>query len=378
MSVTHSCIQPANGESINSFIFRLLLIHGCQDFSGVINYAGWRVNPFMPEDYRFLLRDIDILTLVNIYEMTHETDYLFAYKRSNLTSLSSFIKPFTLYETFFSRKKDGTHDKETHLIRYCSLCINDQISKTGFSYFKRDWNYAIYCNLHKINLHVLLNSDNKTAEVEIKRLYIGDFSSPNRFTTEKDFLKQKKEQSFDFRIAPCARLMIAMCALKNKRIKPNIDYYDGYEFLKPEEILFLYNYLLASSCEHSLSEIYDDLMLFDFDLFVGFLNRTCKITPALYKMNGAFIHDKYLLKVRKKSCSNCTTYSCPNNSEHVDTYLPEITHCLSCSIPENNDFYNTIDSFSRCLKCSDYHNKLKRKIHFNNRTMAKRESAQRM
>lgn len=108
-------------------------------------------------------------------------------------------------------------------------------------------------------------------------------------------------------------------------------------------------------------------MLFDFYLFVKFLDRTCEIIPALYQMNGISIQDKCLLKIQNKSCSNCTTYSCPNNSEHVDTYLPEITHCLSCSIPENNDFYNTIDSFFRCLKCSDYHNKLKRKIHINNK-----------
>ena len=348
-----------NGESINSFLFRTLVINGCRDFSGVIHNGGWRLNPFMPDGYQYLLRDIEISKLVSLYEKTYGSDYLFDYMAFQLTSKESMSRPFTLYQTFFSREKDGTHDKKINLIKYCPTCINEQILNSGFSYFKSEWNDSIYCEVHNSNIYAISNTtNNKFLLKEINYVLTANPPKSKQIVTESKIINK----DFSFRIAPCARLIITFYAIKNNKIKPNLNYYQSVESLNKQEFKFFYNYLIAHHCFHSLSDTYDQLMVSDFRNFFYYLNDLCEIVNAEYKINSIHIPNKFLLKAKKKLCSDCTTYTCPNNSKHSMKYIQEITHCLSCSLPKDTNFYKSIDSFSICKKCSKYYEKLKFKF----------------
>lgn len=362
MLLPYFCIQPMDDELINSFIFRILLFNSCQNFTGIIHNEGWRVNPFMPCGYEYLLRDIHISKLVYLYENAHEYDYLFDYMRLNLTSKESFSKPFTLYQTFFSRKKDGKHDKQISLVKYCPECIKEQIKNKGFSYFKVEWSNSNYCEKHGCDIYTIDNKRDKFLFQELSNILSGNFTKSKQIITAHKSNITNKVKDFTFRVAPCARLIITFYAVKHNKIKPGLSYYQGIDSLNNEEFQFFYNYLIAHYCFHSLSDCYDQLMVSDFKNFFHYLNDLCEIVEAEYKINSVPIPNKFLLKAKQKLCSDCTTYTCPNNSKYSLKYSQEITHCLSCSLPLDLNFYKNIDSFSICKKCSKFYQKLQLKL----------------
>lgn len=173
-------------ESVQSFILRTLFRNGALDFSTICENCRWGLCPSVPFEYVHLLSQIDIKKLQKLYKSTNP---VIRDNYGNIIGKQFFQKynfrltlPFK--STFFpSKKKMGCGPKT--LIRYCRHCIKEQVKERGFHYFKYQWLYQHYCEVHNYPLEVLNNSATKTAIQNISDLsFLPSWMDDDKYDTD--------------------------------------------------------------------------------------------------------------------------------------------------------------------------------------------------
>ncbi|EPQ7202593.1 hypothetical protein ACUV0Z_003897 [Providencia stuartii] len=136
-----SGICPQSDESLQSFIHRMMLRVGWSDFTTLITHGGWGSNPSVPYEVKQEFDAFDASILLDLFENQY-------YANKNYSLFDGRFSHISLFqETFFPHKKKTFCGSRVPL-RFCRACIETQLHERGFSYFKLDWLYEAFCEIH--------------------------------------------------------------------------------------------------------------------------------------------------------------------------------------------------------------------------------------
>ncbi|EUM20867.1 TniQ family protein [Enterobacter sp. BIDMC 26] len=131
-------------ETLHSFIFRVCLVNGMEQFSDVIGHnARWRKTIHLNKN------------IANFFKCYNDHDFLFLIRNSwqaskNTHMFSDPTKYLTDLKNLYAKgPRKGGIDKAPH-IKYCMDCIIDSIKENGYGYFKSSWHheYSEKCVTH--------------------------------------------------------------------------------------------------------------------------------------------------------------------------------------------------------------------------------------
>ena len=153
------------GEVLQSWIYRCLLVNGVTDFSSVINTKGnWILSPYFP------LEHLDLFTFSSDQELFD----LFVQSSMGLRDPMS-ISPWAYaseIKKYFRRESKYMLKGGSVPITYCTLCIRESLAHIGFGYIKSKWLFGDRCEIHNTKLFSL-NSKSRADTL----LQLGDILS---------------------------------------------------------------------------------------------------------------------------------------------------------------------------------------------------------
>lgn len=309
---------PALGESLQSFIFRVLCRNGHNDFSTVLTHGGWGNKPSVPlyaqKEFevfssRELLRVFETST---IYDKRHS---IFDCHFEHLFPLEKYSTRYNhgrgnLFREAFYPKAEKHYAGRSMIVRYCVDCIRLQIRQNGFAFFKKDWDYQVKCDIHSKPLRVLchtLSLPNVVAAV--KQVLKGELPEQSHELREHVFDSVEKVNLVSrciIKLAPCAKTAIinyltTRCKFYPKGYTELVDY--GF-FTEQGKIIFA-KWRLRQKLELRLEEFYEAAMEQDYDATMAFLNQRMDLIRVRYVDDTIQSDTRWLLKSKVIDCSAC-------------------------------------------------------------------------
>ncbi|WP_434526370.1 hypothetical protein [Photorhabdus asymbiotica] len=305
MSKRQNGFGPALGESLQSFIFRVLDRNGFGDFSTIVTGGGWGDKPSVPYYARSEFEVIDPNGLFRLYvKNTKRSHTCFS---SPLPLTPSFI------ETFYPEQQKSYSGQHIQ-IRYCQDCTEKQLYELGYAYFKVDWLNAVNCSVHSCQLYVVSHGLSRGETIKsIKDILIGKGALVEK--TDLKIAVVEPSPSFsevDLFFATCAKEAIFDCIFFDEKLCP-----DDYTDLIPIGLLRQENSYHPTwgarrrSLLRNIECYYELAIERSYIQIMSYISSTMLVesvpTPcASFKSSG-----KFLLKVTSKSCTDCNSLSCP-------------------------------------------------------------------
>ncbi|EAS6659860.1 hypothetical protein EBG81_19560, partial [Salmonella enterica] len=131
-------------ETLHSFIFRICLINGEEQFSDVTNHnVQWLKNLQLNVrtiKYFAGYSDLDLLILMRNSWQAIKSTTIFDNPVEYMSEINTLLRKQPL-------ARRGTHN---YPLKYCIDCIRESIKNIGFGYFKSSWHYELagYCFIH--------------------------------------------------------------------------------------------------------------------------------------------------------------------------------------------------------------------------------------
>lgn len=137
---------PQINEFLNGYIFRVLMAIGFRDLSTVVaQYGGWKPNPLIPyyahDQFEHLKSNSKLLIKTKLVKRNIENRVF-----CNLVNHRHDIS-----NLFYSQSKFKFPGRVIP-IRFCPICIEEQIYEKGYSFFKHEWNFYDNCFKHGASL----------------------------------------------------------------------------------------------------------------------------------------------------------------------------------------------------------------------------------
>ncbi|WP_025628020.1 MULTISPECIES: hypothetical protein [Vibrio] len=298
MSKRINSFAPALGESLQSFIFRVLYRAGYSDFSTIVTGSGWGDKPRVPYHARSEFEVIDPEVLFKLYE------------KCTKVNQTCFSSPFYLIHSFrdtFYPEKQKNYSGQHVQIRYCQDCIEKQLYELGYAYFKAEWLNAGNCLVHSCQLSIVSHGLSRGETIKtIKEILIGK-GALERKTDSKIVVEPYTPFSeVDLFFATCAKEAIFNYIFFDEELCP-----DDYTYLIPTGLLRQENsHHLTWEARRltllrNLECYYEMAIEKSYTQMMSYISNTMLVESIFIKGSS-----KFQLKVAAESCDDCSRIGC--------------------------------------------------------------------
>ncbi|HBC3979786.1 TPA: hypothetical protein KD888_000856 [Vibrio parahaemolyticus] len=305
MSKRQNGFDPALGESLQSFIFRVLDRNGCSDFSTIVTGGGWGDKPSVPYHARSEFEVIDPNGLFRLYEKST--------KRGHTCFSSPLLLTHSFIKTFYPEQQKNYSGQHIQ-IRYCQECIEKQLYELGFSYFKVDWLNSGNCSVHSCQLCVVSHGLSRGETIKaIKDILTGKGALVKKTNSKIAVVDPSRPYSeANLFFATCAKEAIFDYIFFDEKLCPD-DYTDliSTGLLRQENSYHPTWGARRRSLLRNIECYYELAIERSYIQIMSYISSAMLVesvpTPcASLKSSG-----KFLLKVTSKSCADCNSLSCP-------------------------------------------------------------------
>lgn len=281
-------------ESVQSWIFRSIIVSGGSDFSSVIGSNGmWRDKPYFPTTCKVesaYFKDQELLEFVRNSGLVRKTAGRFDDPVDYLHKLKEI---FSGYSVFNKSKGEIS-------IGYCSRCISDSIFEYGFGYLKSCWLYENKCQYHNEELKFIGASSRRLSVSSLKDVLSAKDINLKMKLSDVQLLDFFDATSMpEFHVMPCLLYDFYRWATR-PGLSPRLDlslflsagfYYSGGR-RKPVPDEFL----------HHKYEMFETKYPQEFESF--FSNRA-EVIEYRFGFNQVGSLTERLAKTKGKNCSKC-------------------------------------------------------------------------
>jgi hypothetical protein len=313
MNKKRTGLGPALGESLHSFIFRVLNRTGHCDFSTVLTAGGWGSKPSVPLSASKEFEGFNSHELLRVFEESTSSELMNSIFRSHFENLvpshKNKIRGLLLFRDVFCPVKKKHYAGTPTIVRYCIDCISHQIEINGFAFFKTNWNKNIRCEIHSKSLHgfgwgLALNSLVKA----VKQVLKGETPSQSRKLTQYDDLEVDRPKLTPTRLkfAPCAKKTLINELIAKGEYYPNnyteqIDY--GVLTSLGKRILSKWRFRDYMTSHHN--SVIEEAIEQNYDAIMECLINKMKLVKVKYIDEVVQSDDRWLLKNKDIACSRC-------------------------------------------------------------------------
>lgn len=300
---------PQFDESLHSFILRALLRTGNNDLSGVVSKSGgWVLRPEAPRRIKEELSNLDKVKLLKLYEL-HYTIF---------NSVSLFDNPFQhLYEGggigqrhmsyygVFHSNRSQTMKTSSFPIKYCRHCIQYQIWKYGFAYFKSEWNIKNRCSIHMTGLSLVEPNLKESPYEYMGKILQGRSLIPSSVASGRCLTPDLRALD-DARFAPCLKNEVLAFSLSKFDSFPS-GYTDTVDFglLSFKEKLALSKLSFKEELYSSPEPFYEAQIEQNYSEILPFLVERALVIDITYIDEYVASDKRSLLKSKVSDCSKC-------------------------------------------------------------------------
>lgn len=308
MSKRQNGFGPAFGESLQSFIFRVLFRAGYSDFSTIVTGGGWGDKPRVPYHARSEFEIIDPEELFRLYEKN---------TKGNQTCFSS---PSSLKHSFietFYPEKQKSYSGQHIQIRYCQNCIEKQLYELGYAYFKAVWLNLGNCSVHSCQLSIMSYGLSRGETIKtIKEILTGKGALERKTGSEVAVVEPYPPFSeVDLFFATCAKEAIFDYIFFDEELCP-----DDYTDLIPTGLLRQENShhptwgARRASLLRDIECYYEQAIEKSYLQMMSYISNTMLIESSFLKGCG-----KFQLKVAAESCDDCSRIGCKLHYSDLDS-----------------------------------------------------------
>lgn len=330
-----SYASPQPSESLHSFILRVLLRLGHSDFSGVLSKSGgWVHRPEIPYEMKEAFssfKKTDLLSLYESYFMAFNSARLFDNPFNHLFGEDRLNRLTTSYSNIFHPTHSKGHQRSSFPIKYCNECIQYQIWKYGFGYFKAEWYGEQRCSVHEAELSSGSASLKEPPYEYIHKILQGRaLESPVSFELAPSSKFRTVE---DAKFAPCLQKeVIAFLGAKLDCFPTGYTELVDYGLFKAHERLAVSKLTFRNQLYFSPEVFYETLLEQDYESAFLFLSEQVDITAVQHIDEMVRSNRRVLFKSKTSDCSKCTipkgiknAYSCPaSNLIHMNNESPNL------------------------------------------------------
>ncbi|MFS1161262.1 hypothetical protein [Aeromonas salmonicida] len=302
-------ISPKIDESIQSFIFRIIIRTGWEDFSTVITHGGWGKIPSVPYDIRCDINSHDWCFLFEKFESQLYVGKDFSLFRNRFSHATLFR------ETFFPNKKKSSCGSSVPL-RFCRFCIENQLVEQGFSYFKLDWLNKKFCNVHSVPLHKIRDclSISETRDT-LKSIIFAEWDKISDFISMElshSTVVSKKPRFDDAKamlaisFANCAKRDLIRYFTNQKDCCPNgLFSVADYGLLSEQDRYLIFVKRKVAFLKKQLEDAYDYGLENSYSSLMGYCNRFIEYKRVIF-----FGVEHYIMKSKERQCLACLMDNC--------------------------------------------------------------------
>jgi hypothetical protein len=283
-------------ESVQSWIFRLVLLSGEYKYDSLIGINGkWYSAPSLVRGCAFnlhLIPDLELLCFLRKSGIANKKASMFDNPVDYIGQMS-IVNPSNYY---------SSNAKGQITIRFCKECIAESIRENGYGYFKAEWLSKIYCSNHDINLIELISKNRKSAVTELLQAFAGVpvIQSQTSLALDKNSHQYRKAKTdCSYHIMPCLLNEFYMWASR-----------------KSDDVLLKYEYLDFFYKNGVRKNISDQYLHYKFIYFLDnypkqlneFLDRTVELKEHKFGFRQKLSLSETLAKSRSKNCSKCSDW----------------------------------------------------------------------
>lgn len=274
-----SYIIGMQDESLQSYVFRTILINGETDFSSVISNDGsWNVLVKIPKKYVIYFQKKSENRLLELIKKNYEQHIRLNFHNNPFYHLEFYKFFFGHFPHSFHSETFSKINRRKRAINFCRKCLIEGLKIHGFVYFRSSWDTQNFCNIHKTPLHYLPPS-NKSKRVHDVRLILQGKEPASAIKYPADGISNEMEkfpenivsEHFNLPITPC---LLEIVSHKLRRTVSDYHYETNTEHNER-------NYIIMNSLFNSLlhkSGVYKRLNAYIINRSINILVRN-KYTP---------------------------------------------------------------------------------------------------
>lgn len=198
-------------ESLQSYVFRTILLNGENEFSSVIAKNGsWNVLVGIQQKHEVYFQRKSENRLLDLIKKNYEQ-----YIRLNFHHNPFYYLEF--YKFFFGNISPAFHkepfsklNRHKKTINFCKNCLLNGIEINGFGYFRASWDTQKFCEIHNTSLSYLPQSNRKKRVDEIRLILQGEepasaikYPIDHISRAQETFLENIAANHFNLPVTPC-------------------------------------------------------------------------------------------------------------------------------------------------------------------------------
>jgi len=323
-------LGPVLGESLNSFIYRVLVRTGYRNFSTVLTSYGWVIKPSVPFEARKEFEIFDSSELLKLFERSIVYNQKISIFHRHFEHLlvpdnntqSNQQKTTSFREVFYPMKRKGSAGQSAE-ISFCNKCIQDQIKQHGFAFFKLEWEHEARCLSHSKRL-LKLGHTSSLAQIvnNIQQVLKGKIPLLS-IEVQKNLHKLSigGRSGFSFmatKFAPCAQKAVVKYLTNNSNYYPaGYNELVDYKLLNDIDRVLLGKWRLRKFINMFIEDFYEEATENDYDGLMTFLNAEMELVKVYYEDDIVRTGERWLVKNKNINCHKCAfsltigTNECP-------------------------------------------------------------------
>lgn len=180
---------PVPDESIHSYVLRLTILNGINNFSSIIypRKVLWHPRLVAPPQVKKSLELVNRLDLYSIIKRSLPNESFY----TRMTDIDY------IYQSTLSKRNRGL-SLRNFPINFCKQCLKEQVNTFGFAYFRQSWSFYDKCVLHDAPLYTLAPASPKKFYQSIRKVLslsfedvttvtAGSLPKPERWNTKNIF-----------------------------------------------------------------------------------------------------------------------------------------------------------------------------------------------
>ncbi|MDP5148144.1 hypothetical protein ORI98_17015 [Shewanella sp. ULN5] len=161
-------------ESLQSYIFRRVLLSGSTDFFSLISRDGmWLTHVELNASQKnYFIHDEEKLLLSMIksnYAAVVEVDFF----HNPFYYLELFKYVFKNHNNVSGMQQFSNFKRSYKKVSFCNLCMAESIFSYGFGYFKEEWSNGEMCTIHNVPIYYLSMASARKTIVSISEILLG-------------------------------------------------------------------------------------------------------------------------------------------------------------------------------------------------------------
>lgn len=315
--------QLQGDESVQSFIFRVLMLNGESDFAGVLNRMGeWRAFPYVASVYSHLFRHYDPENLLRVLQRS-------AIANPVVGMFSNPLSHFELVPTVF-RNGVENYSQQTQnnflKVNFCADCIAADLKSFGFGYFRAEWLNQKYCHHHEKALFNLTGKSQSVAVSNIQQALRGEI--PTKCEQYDCYGEQTSLGTDvvenDVKFAPCVQKRLLHWLRKNCLELDG----EANDKKRISSILKRKTGMYAQVDDVQLENVCNITKASHPNLFKAFVNEQSEEIDTVFKLDSHLFKSK-LRVLKERNCSTCMLhregYQC-SESKSIDLAMKDTTY----------------------------------------------------